>query len=117
MVLARPRKKKRTEFLRALKATMWKCLHRPVAEVVRRIVNPRVRGWVNYFRWGNASRDLKFVSWQVDTKVRKFASRQRPKRRGGRAWTTWSAKDIYETWGLFHDYRVLPRSESRMQRG
>jgi RNA-directed DNA polymerase len=117
MVLARPRKKKRTEFLRALKATMWKCLHRPVAEVVRRIVNPRVRGWVNYFRWGNASRDLKFVSWQVDTKVRKFASRQRPKRRGGRAWTTWSAKEIYGTWGLFHDYRVLPtRSESRMQR-
>jgi RNA-directed DNA polymerase len=116
MVLARPRMKKRTEFLRALKTTMRKCLHRPVAEVVQRIVNPRVRGWVNYFRWGNASRDLKFVSWQVETTVRKFASRQRPKRRGGRAWTTWSAKEIYGVWGLFHDYRVLSRSEPRPQR-
>jgi RNA-directed DNA polymerase len=116
MVLARPRRKKRTEFLRRLKATMWKCLHRPVAEVVRRIVNPRVRGWVNYFRWGHASRDLAIVAWQVEQKVRRFASRQRPKRRGGRTWTTWSPAEIYGEWGLFHDYRVLPRSESRLQR-
>ena len=117
MVLVRPRKKKRTEFLRTLRSTMWKCLHHPVVEVVRRIVNPRVRGWVNYFRWGNAGRDLAFVAWQVERKVRQFASRQRPKRRGGRTWTTWSAEEIYGAWGLFHDYRVLPRSEPRMQRG
>lgn len=116
MVLARPQKKKRTGFLRALGETMWKCLHHPVADVVRRIVNPRVRGWVNYFRWGNAGRDLSFVAWQVERKVRQFASRQRPKRRGGRSWTTWSAAEIYGTWRLFHDYRVLPRSESRLQR-
>jgi RNA-directed DNA polymerase len=116
MVLARPQKKKRTAFLRALGETMWKCLHHPVVDVVRRIVNPRVRGWVNYFRWGNAGHDLAFVAWQVDRKVRQFASRQRPKRRGGRTWTTWSAEEIYGAWGLFHDYRVLPRSESRMQR-
>lgn len=116
MVLARPQKKKRTEFLRTLGETMWKWLHRPVTEVVRRIVNPRVRGWVNYFRWSNAGRDLAFVAWQVEKKVRRFASRQRPKRRGGRGWTTWSAKDIYRTWGLFHAYRVLPRSESKPQR-
>lgn len=44
---------------------------------------------------------------------RRFASRQRPKRRGGRAWTTWSAKDIYQTWGLFHDYGVTWCSESK----
>jgi len=27
-------------------------LHVPVEKVVREEVNPRVRGWVNYFRWG-----------------------------------------------------------------
>ena len=82
VVFARPRKKKRTEFLRALTATMWKCLHWPVVQVVQRIVNPRVRGWVNYFRWGNAIRDLQFVL-AGRPEVRRFASRQRPKRRGG----------------------------------
>ena len=113
MVLARPQKKKRTEFLERLGEVMRRRLHMPVAKLVKEVVNPRVRGWVNYFRWGNAGRDLSYVSWQVDMKVRRFATRQRPKRRGGRAWTTWSAKEIYESWGLFHDYGVAWRSESR----
>jgi RNA-directed DNA polymerase len=106
MALARPMKKRRTRFLRSLKATLRRCLSIPVGEVVRNVVNPRVRGWVNYFRWGNSGRDLAHVSQQVDRQVRRFASRQRPKRRGGRTWTSWSAKEIYEKWGLFKDYRV-----------
>ena len=113
MVLARPQKKKRNGFLERLGEVMRRCLHVPVAKLVKEVVNPRVQGWVNYFRWGNSGRDLGYVSWQVDRKVRRFASRQRPKRRGGRAWTTWSTKDIYETWGLFHDYGVAWCSESR----
>jgi RNA-directed DNA polymerase len=112
MVLRRPQKKKRTRFLRELKATLRKYLHVPVARVVQYIVNPRVRGWVNYFRWGNSGRDLGFVRRDVERKVRRFASRQRPKRRGGRGWTTWSAKELYDQWKLFNDYRVSWCSES-----
>lgn len=106
MVLCRPRKKKRTAMLRELSARLRRHLHVPVARVVKKIVNPMVRGFVNFFRWGNAGRDLTFVQWQVDMKVRRFASRQRPKRRGGRSWTTWSRKEIYGEWGLFSDYHV-----------
>lgn len=114
MALARPQKKKRDGFLKRLGEVMRRCLWMPVAKVVQEVVNPRVRGWVNYFHWGNAGRDLSYVAWQVDLKVRRFASRQRPKkRRGKRSWTTWSAKDIYETWGLFHDYGVAWCSGSR----
>lgn len=106
MALCRPQKKKRTRFLRALGANLRRLLHVPVEEVVQKVVNPRVRGWVNYFRWGNAGRDLSFVAKQVDMKVRRFASRQRPKRKGGRSWTTWSTQEIYGQWGLYSDYRV-----------
>ncbi len=45
-----------------------------------------------------------------------LVSRQRPKRRGGRAWTRWSAKEIYGTGGLFHDDRVLPHCTCRRRR-
>ena len=107
IVLCRPQKKKRTEFLREVAEKLHRSLHRPVKDVVQKVVNPMVRGWVSYFRWGNASQDLQFVARHVNLKVRLFATRQRPKRRGGRAWTTWSAAEIYATWGLFHDYRVL----------
>jgi len=34
----------------------------PVAKVVREVINPRECGWVQYFRWGNAARDLSFAS-------------------------------------------------------
>jgi RNA-directed DNA polymerase len=106
MALARPQKKKRTRFLRELAHVLRRRLHVPVENVIREEVNPRVRGWVNYFRWGFSSQDLKFVRWQVDTKVRRFASRQRPKRRGGCHWTTWSSREIYGDWKLFNEYRV-----------
>ena len=106
MALCRPQKKKRTRFLRELSDNLRRCLHVPVKDVVQRVVNPRVRGWVNYFRWGHPSQDLKFVRWQVDMKVRRFASRQRPKRRGGRHWSDWSMQELYKDWGLFSDYHA-----------
>jgi RNA-directed DNA polymerase len=105
-VLRRPQKERRTRFLRELTASLRRCRHVPVEEVVREVVNPRVRGWVNYFRWGNSGRDLGFVGWQVYRKVRWFASRQRPSRKGGRRWTKWSGDEVYGQWGLFYDYRV-----------
>lgn len=106
MVLCRPQKKKRTRFLRGLAVTLRAHLHHSILEVVRRVVNPRVRGWVNFFRWGNSGQDLSFVNWEVERKVRRFATRQRPKRKGGRGWTTWSKQEIYGQWGLFSDYHV-----------
>ena len=111
-VFSRPQRDRRTQFLRELAMVLRQCLAIPVEQVVRNVVNPRVRGWVNYFRWGNASADLIFVRWQVALKVRRFASRQRPRgRKGGRSWTTWSSADLYESWGLFDDYRVKWSSE------
>ena len=106
MALCRPQRKKRTRLLQSLKEKLGRSLHLSVEWVVRHVVNPTVRGWVNYFGWGHAGRDLQFVRWQVDLKVRWFASRQRPKRRGGRRWTTWSSDEIYGKWSLFSAYRV-----------
>ena len=106
MVLCEPRRKKLREFLRELQQELRRSLHIPVRTVVQTIVNPRVRGWVGYFGWGNSGRILSLLHWQVDRKVRRFASRQRPKRKGGRRWTTWSTKEIYEDWGLDSRYRV-----------
>lgn len=111
MLLARPRRKRRTQFLRSLRLVLRKHLHHPVEWVVRNIINPRVRGWVQYFRWGNSSPDLSFVRWQVEKKLRKFASRQRPKGCGC-SWSKWSHQTIYQEWGLYSNYRVLWRQQT-----
>ncbi len=106
IAFARPRRKKRTEFLRSIRMVLRKHLHHPVEWVIRKVINPRVRGWVQYFRWGNSAPDLSFVRWQVEKKIRKFATRQRPKGCGC-SWSKWSNHTIYQEWGLHSDYRVL----------
>ncbi len=100
VILAHPQKKRRTRFLRELGDVLKKCLSIPIEQVVQKVVNPRVRGWVDYFRHGNSGADLSFVHWQVEVRVRMLASRQRPKRKGRRPWTTWSPEEIYAQWKL-----------------
>ena len=107
MVLSRPQKEKRSRFLHEISGLLRRSLSTPVGEMIQTKLNPRLRGWVNYFKWGNSGYDLRYVQWQVDKKVRKFATRQRPKhRKGGRSWTNWSRQEIYEIWGLYSDYHV-----------
>ena len=85
-VHAHPQKKKRTKFLQSISDTLRHSRHIPVDIVIKERINPKVRGWVNYFRWGHSGEDLKYVAWQVEMKIRKFASRQRPiSSRGGRS--------------------------------
>lgn len=117
MALCRPQRKRRTQFLREVREVLRKVRHVPVEQVVRKVINPRVRGCVNDFRWGNSSRDLSFVRWQVHGKVCRFASRQRPKnRKGHRGRTPWSDEEEYGQWKLHRDYKVSPRSESSQPR-
>ncbi len=106
LVIARPIRKKRTEFLRSISETLKKNRFRDVREVIKDHLNPKIRGWVNYFRHGNSAQDLGFVKWQIEGKVRRFASRQTPVKRGGTSWTKWSQQAIYEDWGLYSDYNV-----------
>ena len=51
--------------------------------------------------------------WKLDTLGEAYrlakqnhGAPQRPKRRGGRCWTTWSTPEIYGSWKLYNDYRV-----------
>ena len=77
------------------------------AELVQRqvdVVNPKLRGWVTYFRIGHASRCFAFVRQWVEKKVRRHLMRARNRR--GFGWTRWSTAWLYDTLGLFGDYRV-----------
>ena len=75
----------------------------PVERVIA-VINPILRGWVNYFRIGNASECFTFVKDWVEKKVRRHMMRARGL--GGFGWNRWSRAWIYRTLGLFNDYRV-----------
>jgi RNA-directed DNA polymerase len=74
-------------------------------------VNPIVRGWVNYFRVGNSSWELRKVRNGVERKVRRFAVKKL--KRKGFGWTRWSREVVYGTWGLYNDYQVRYRGRSK----
>jgi len=98
-----PRLKKRTALLAKLKPVFQRYGSQPVERVIATI-NPILRGWVNYFAVGHSGRCFSFIKRWVEMKVRRHLMRARG--RGGFGWKRWSTPWLYNTLGLFNDYRV-----------
>jgi RNA-directed DNA polymerase len=101
--LTTPKLKKRTELLAKLRVVFVCLRSQPVHRVIERI-NPMLRGWVDYFAHGHASRCFSYVRDWVEKKVRRHLSRN--SKRHGFGWKRWSTPRLYRTLGLFNDYRV-----------
>jgi RNA-directed DNA polymerase len=98
-----PRLKKRTALLAKLKIVFRRYLSQPVERVIEQI-NPILRGWVNYFAAGHSSQCFSFISQWVERKIRRPLMRAQGLQ--GFGWKQWSKDWLYNTLGLFHDYRV-----------
>jgi RNA-directed DNA polymerase len=98
-----PATKQRTALVRKLKVEFRRLDSQPVEQVID-VINPILRGWVNYFRIGNAARCFTVVRDWVEKKVRRHLMRAR--KRPGFGWRRWSRAWIYTTLRLFNDYRV-----------
>jgi len=98
-----PKLKKRTALLRTLKEIFERSRSQPVRGVIQQ-VNPILRGWVNYFRVGHASRCFSYVRDWVEKKVRWHLMRSAKRR--GLGWTRWSQAWLYATLDLFDGYHV-----------
>jgi RNA-directed DNA polymerase len=98
-----PKQKKRRQLLGELKEEFRRWGSQPVEKVIDAI-NPILRGWVNYFRVGNSARCFDYVKNWVERKVRRHLMGAR--KRQGFGWKRWSTAWLYNTLGLFRDYRV-----------
>ena len=102
-----PRPEKRKALLAKLKAIFRAHVSRPIGEVIETI-NPILRGWVNYFAVGNASRCFSYVRTWVERKLRRLLARARGSK--GFGWKKWSRRWLVEELGLFDDYHVAPKA-------
>ena len=98
-----PKLKKRTALLRKLKE-IFRCFQSQPVDRVVQLINPILRGWVNYFAVGHASRCFTYVRDWVEKKVRRHLMRARNLR--GFGWKRWSRRWLYDGLGLFNGYRV-----------
>jgi RNA-directed DNA polymerase len=98
-----PKLKKRTALLRKLKEVFRRYQSQPVDRVVQ-LINPVLRGWVNYFAVGHSSECFSFIKDWVEKKIRRHMGRSRNRR--GFGWKTWSRRWLYDELKLFNGYRV-----------
>jgi RNA-directed DNA polymerase len=108
-----PRMKARTKLLQNLKDVFRSHVSQPVDRVIA-LINPKLRGWANYFRIGQASRCFSYVRYWVERKVRRLF--QRARNRSGFGWNRWSTEWLYKDLGLYNDYKVRyyrPESAAR----
>ena len=97
-----PKLTQRTALLAKLREVFRRYQSQPVGRMIAEI-NPIVRGWVNYFRIGNAHRCLAYVRLWVEQRVRRHLMRARGRRgfggRGGVRRGSMPGSDSSETIG------------------
>ena len=98
-----PKIQARTNLFRKLKEIFRCYKSQPIGRVIT-IINPILRGWVNYFRIGNSSRCFNYVKGWVEKKIRRNLMKARG--RQGFGWKRWSSEWIYKRLGLYENYRV-----------
>src|SRR5262244_2798501 len=98
-----PKLKKRTALVRELKQVFRRHRSQPIERVIS-LINPMLRGWVNYFAVGNSSECFTYIRDWVEKKVRRHLAHARKQK--GFGWERWSRPWLYDTLGLFNSYRV-----------
>jgi len=98
-----PKLKKRTALLRGLKEVFRRHRSQPISRVIS-LINPMLRGWVNYFAVGHSSECFSYIKDWVEKKVRRQLAQAR--KRKGFGWKRWNRSWLYDTLRLFNGYRV-----------
>ena len=98
-----PKAGARTNLLRKLKEVFRRYKSQPVSRIIY-LINPILRGWVNYFRVGNSGRCFNYVRDWAEKKIRRHLMHVR--KRHGFGWNRWSTAWLYNTLNLYNDYRI-----------
>jgi RNA-directed DNA polymerase len=98
-----PKLKKRTALLRELKEVFRRHRSQPIERVIS-LINPVLRGWVNYFAVGHSSECFSFIKDWMEKKIRRHLAHAQ--KRKGFGWKRWSRRWLYDTLRLFNGYRV-----------
>ena len=98
-----PKLKKRTALLRELKEVFRRHRSQPIERVIS-LINPVLRGWVNYFAVGHSSECFSFIKDWMEQKIRRHLAHAQ--KRKGFGWKRWNRRWLYDTLRLFNGYRV-----------
>lgn len=103
LVMFSPEITKRALLCQRIRDVFRRFRSQPIEEVIVRI-NPILRGWLNYFRVGHASRHFSYIRDWVEERIRRHIMRSQ--KRGGYGWKRWSRAQLERWLGLYTDYAI-----------
>jgi RNA-directed DNA polymerase len=101
-----PKMEARTKVLEKIKDVFRRHNSQPLSRV-RDLINPILRGWVNYFKIGHSAKTFGYVKDWLTKKIRRHL--MRAKGRQGFGWKLWSTKELYSTYKIYDDFKVSIR--------
>lgn len=71
---------------------------------VKNLINPILRGWVQYFRIGHSSKVFGYVQDWLTKKIRRHLMKAKGKL--GFGWKQWSTKGLYAIYNIYSDFTL-----------
>jgi RNA-directed DNA polymerase len=101
-----PRMQSRTKLMEKIRDVFNRFGSQPLGRV-RDIINPILRGWVQYFKIGHSGKTFGYIKDWLTKKIRRHL--MKAKREKGFGWQRWNTKELYEVYKIYSDFRTAPR--------
>jgi len=101
-----PRMQARAKVIEKIRDVFQRHESQPLTRV-RDLINPILRGWVQYFRIGNSAKVFGYVKDWLTRKIRRHLMKAKGKQ--GFGWKQWSTKGLYAMYNIYSDFKVSPR--------
>ena len=105
-VYYQPKMQARVKVMEKIRDAFKRHVSQPLTRV-RDLINPILRGWVQYFKIGHSSRTFGYIKDWLTKKIRRHLMRAKGKQ--GFGWKQWSTKELFATYKIFSDFKVAPR--------
>ena len=101
-----PKMQARSKVIEKIRDVFQRFESQPLTRV-RDLINPILRGWVQYFKIGDSSKVFGYVKDWLTRKIRRHLMKAKGKQ--GFGWKQWSTKGLYAVYNIYSDFKVSPR--------
>ncbi|GAA3976456.1 group II intron reverse transcriptase/maturase [Mucilaginibacter dorajii] len=98
-----PKEGARTKLLNALKEIFRRYRSQPLQRVVQ-LMNPTIRGWIQYFKYGHSHAAFRYIKSWISRKVIRHIRRSKGK--GGFGRQKWSMSRLFKVYNIYNDYTL-----------
>ena len=102
-VLAMPKREAKQKLKDKMQAVFKHNVSQPLTRI-RDIINPILKGWVNYFKYGNSSKAFAEIHFWLNKKIRRHL--MRAMKRQGYGWKRWSTTGLFAIYNIFSDFKI-----------